>query len=151
MTIFYRWKSNSPVEKLIFSIRNDLDNKWFEGKNNKIYVHFISSKDFNRYYFKGKFFMRDGYTELRGVFRINCIINYVILVMSLGCMISIMYTFPPISLVNITFDLFCILFFIILNLFFYVVTIACHNWSLFFYEDREAFLKTIDKYMEREK
>ena len=151
MAIFYRWKSDSPVEKLILSIQNDLGNKWFEGKNNKIYVHFLSSRDFNRYYFKGKFVMQNDYTELRGVFRINRIINYIIFILSMGCMISIMDTFPPISLVNIACDLVYLLFFIVLNLFFYVITMACHNWSLFFHEDREEFLKTIDKYMEREK
>ena len=151
MTIFYKWKSNNSVEKLMCSIKSDLDSKQFESKNDKICVDFCSSRDFNRYYFKGKFYVQDGYTELRGVFRINRMINYVILILSMGCMISTIYAFPPISLVNITFDLFCTLFFIVLNLFFYVITIACHNWSLFFYEDREKFLKIIDKYMERKK
>lgn len=148
--LFYKWRkenaSNHDVEPLMKELQNTYR---AEMRNNTIKVDFYTPQEYTRYYFSGKFKEIDNYIELKGVFYTSRFINYIVFCLSLCFMALLVVSFPPISLVNILCNILFVLFFIILNLIFYIITISCHNWSLYFWKDREEFLKFVDRYMKR--
>ena len=152
MAIIYKWKceinSIHQLEQMQERIREQYQ---IETKNNKIKVSFYNSREYTKYHFCGKVFKRARGKELKGVFYTCIYVNYILLVLSAGSMFSLLQKFPPVSLINIICDAVFLLILGVMNLVFFLITISSHNWSLYFYEDREKFLKIIDSYMMREK
>lgn len=153
MTMIYRWECDNSIKDILGYLENNLDRRKYRLNihEKEISISFPLSKEFNRYYFKGKLKEKNDKVELRGVFSISSIMNQVLLVLSVGFFFLILCDLLPISLVDIFFIMFLLSVLIVANLIFYFITISCHNWSLYFGEDRENFLKILDNFLVRKR